>query len=144
MNGAAHSLFVQFRETTCCHKDCGMSFAMPDTFYQRMKETKVSFYCPRGHSQYFVGETEEEKLRKRLQWAEEREKSLRLQQEREREEHRRSLQRQERKTRAAKAVLTKTRKRIQNGVCPCCNRTFQNLMAHMKTKHPNYHKKKGA
>jgi rubrerythrin len=28
--------------------------------------------------------------------------------------------------------------RVKNGVCPCCNRTFQNLMAHMKTKHPGW------
>ncbi len=30
----------------------------------------------------------------------------------------------------------KMRTRVMNGVCPCCNRTFQNLMAHMKTEHP--------
>lgn len=27
-------------------------------------------------------------------------------------------------------------KRIHNGVCPCCNRSFVNLQRHMKTKHP--------
>ena len=27
-------------------------------------------------------------------------------------------------------------KRVHNGVCPCCNRSFQNLQKHMKTKHP--------
>jgi hypothetical protein len=24
------------------------------------------------------------------------------------------------------------------GVCPCCNRTFQQLARHMKAKHPGY------
>ena len=27
---------------------------------------------------------------------------------------------------------------FQNGVCPCCTRTFPNLAAHMKTKHPDF------
>jgi hypothetical protein len=30
------------------------------------------------------------------------------------------------------------RKRIQSGVCPCCNRTFENLGRHMKSKHPAF------
>lgn len=36
------------------------------------------------------------------------------------------------------AQLTKTRKRIANGVCPCCHRTFQNLARHMAGQHPAY------
>lgn len=27
--------------------------------------------------------------------------------------------------------------RAHAGVCPCCNRTFKQLAAHMKTKHPD-------
>jgi hypothetical protein len=27
--------------------------------------------------------------------------------------------------------------RVSAGVCPCCNRTFQNVARHMKTKHPD-------
>jgi hypothetical protein len=27
---------------------------------------------------------------------------------------------------------------VANGVCPCCNRTFQNLARHMAGKHPDY------
>ena len=45
--------------------------------------------------------------------------------------------------RAQKAAKTKLIKRIKNGICPCCNRTFKQLAAHMKNKHPEYveHKK---
>lgn len=32
----------------------------------------------------------------------------------------------------------KMRGRIKNGVCPCCNRTFQNLLSHMRTEHPDF------
>jgi len=37
-----------------------------------------------------------------------------------------------------KGVLARERKRVGNGVCPCCSRHFVNLMRHMKTKHPEH------
>lgn len=36
------------------------------------------------------------------------------------------------------AKVTRIKNRVGNGVCPCCNRTFQNLQRHMHTKHPEY------
>ncbi|WP_165394478.1 helix-turn-helix domain-containing protein [Pseudoxanthomonas winnipegensis] len=30
------------------------------------------------------------------------------------------------------------RQRVMNGVCPCCNRTFENLRRHMHDKHPEF------
>lgn len=30
------------------------------------------------------------------------------------------------------------RNRAAAGVCPCCNRTFEQLGRHMTTKHPEY------
>jgi len=39
---------------------------------------------------------------------------------------------------AAKGQLTKTKRRVANGVCPCCNRTFADLSAHMHGQHPEY------
>lgn len=36
----------------------------------------------------------------------------------------------------AESLLSRKMKRVGNGVCPCCNRTFANLARHMKTKHP--------
>jgi hypothetical protein len=44
----------------------------------------------------------------------------------------------ERRRRAEKAAKTKIKNRVAKGVCPCCNRTFQNLADHMKSKHPDY------
>lgn len=46
----------------------------------------------------------------------------------------------QRALRATKGRLTKTKKRIANGVCPCCNRHFVNLERHMTGKHPDYTK----
>jgi hypothetical protein len=40
--------------------------------------------------------------------------------------------------RSEKAAKTRIKNRIKHGVCPCCTRTFANLAAHMKNKHPDY------
>jgi ssDNA-binding Zn-finger/Zn-ribbon topoisomerase 1 len=44
---------------------------------------------------------------------------------------------------ALKGQLTKERRRVGNGVCPCCNRSFVNLRRHMTAKHPD-HAKEGS
>ncbi|HEX9950777.1 MAG TPA: hypothetical protein VGB53_03340 [Rubricoccaceae bacterium] len=40
-------------------------------------------------------------------------------------------ERQKRRAAAQKGAHTRTKKRIAAGVCPCCNRTFQDLARHM-------------
>lgn len=37
-----------------------------------------------------------------------------------------------------KGQLTKTKKRLAGGVCPCCNRSFVSLAKHMASQHPDY------
>ncbi len=36
------------------------------------------------------------------------------------------------------AAKTRIKNRIAAGVCPCCNRSFQNLSRHMSNKHPTF------
>ena len=43
-----------------------------------------------------------------------------------------------RRLNAQRANVTKLKKRISAGVCPCCTRTFSNLSRHMATQHPDY------
>lgn len=50
----------------------------------------------------------------------------------------RRLESERRAHAATKGQLTKTKKRIANGVCPCCNRSFANLERHMAGQHPDY------
>jgi len=38
----------------------------------------------------------------------------------------------------AKAAAARLQKRVANGVCPCCTRSFANLRRHMETTHPEY------
>lgn len=92
---------------------------------------KAEFYCPNGHTQAFVG-TEMSKLKADLV-----EERRRTEQEKQRREMAEREVVMERKLRMkADRKHAREKKRIVNGVCTCCNRTFANLAAHMKTKHP--------
>lgn len=48
------------------------------------------------------------------------------------------LRETEARRRGEKAAKTRLRNRIVVGVCPCCNRTFQNLHRHMDKMHPEF------
>lgn len=114
-----------FVTETCCN--CGMQFAMTEDFQRRRREDRKSFYCPAGHVQHYTGPSEAQKLKIEL---ERKEQMLSAAQ------ARAATAEQERQqiTRAHR----KMRERVMNGVCPCCNRTFQNLMQHMRSEHPDF------
>jgi len=106
---------------------CGITFAMPSVYERARRNDHDTFYCPSGHGNHFPGKSEEEKLRDRLAS----ERNLREGAERRADATERSL-------RATKGVITKMKKRIGAGVCPCCNRHFTALERHMATQHPEY------
>jgi hypothetical protein len=116
----------------CC--ECGMVFAMPHAVKLRLRRSHALFYCPAGHPQYFSGESDEERLHKELAQAERRVKEWQSEYDQEWKAHKAT----ERRLSATKGVLTRTKKRIAHGVCPCCNRTFANLARHMGGQHPDY------
>lgn len=109
---------------------CGVLYAVGEGFDRARRNDHKAFYCPNGHSKRFSGESDEERLR------------------RERDEARNRLAREqaqhdqtEARLRATKGVVTKQRKkldRVKHGVCPCCNRHFENVEAHMATEHPDF------
>lgn len=129
--GQAVNLWDTF-ETITCFK-CGITFAVPASVRRRWLDSGDSFYCPNGHSQHYTESTVEkqkkeiERLRKEKEWAEQAKYNALDQ-----------ADHAERRASAMKGVNTKIKKRIGNGVCPCCNRTFKNLASHMETKHPKY------
>jgi hypothetical protein len=125
----AYSMTLAVEE--CC--SCGIRFAMPQDFMRQRRVDKAGFYCPNGHSQrYTVGEVE--RLRDELT----REKQRTEQAQAEARHQRERIEQRDRRISAMKGVATKMRKRIAGGVCPCCNRTFQNLGRHMKGQHPTF------
>lgn len=116
---------IKFITEGCC--TCGMPFAMTQDFHNQKLKDHETFYCPKGHPQHYTGKSQEQKLKEQLARKQE---QLDAQQAR----AARLEQQQKQVTRSYK----KMRERVKNGVCPCCNRTFQNLMDHMKTEHPDF------
>jgi hypothetical protein len=106
---------------------CGMLFGISQTYLRKRLEDHKGFYCPNGHANYFPQETEAERLRGQLEFARTRARG---------EERRREVA--ERSLAATKGVVTKLKKRVANGVCPCCNRHFADLQRHMDGQHPDF------
>ena len=120
MRGQVLEIFQPVKLVTeeCCQ--CGVIFGMM-TYYknERLRDQK-QFYCPSGHSQGYVGETEAQKNARLLK--------------EEQARHQRTIAR-ENEERAAKEKAERKLKRVGRGVCPDCNRSFQNLARHMCSKH---------
>lgn len=119
----------------CCK--CESLMLLPKSLHDaaRARAEKLSFFCPHGHAQVFTeGKSDVEKLREQLE-AERRarqkaQQSVAMWQDEARREQRRAA--------AMKGVATRMKNRVKRGVCPCCNRTFSNLAAHMKSQHPEF------
>lgn len=111
----------------CCDSRCGIEFHVPATWMETKSNDHSYFSCPNGHRQHFPQESDEEKLRRRAERAEQ---NLAYEQDR--------AEGAERRESAQKGVVTKLRKRFSAGVCGCCNRHFTNLERHMKSKHPDF------
>ncbi len=104
---------------------CGIPFFVPTKWKNEKVNEHGGFKCPNGCNRIFTAETEKEKLQKEL----DNEKKLRL------KEHE-DLQNKWLDEMGRANKLEKKLKRVHKGVCPCCNRSFENLKKHMETKHP--------
>lgn len=132
-----HDTFTEAAVTVTC-ANCGMPFAVPREWEQAKRRTHGDFWCPNGHPLAFHGPTPAEREAATLRKELEREAAAR----RNAEERAGRLHGSNialgRKLSAAKGQQTKLRKRIGNGVCPCCNRHFTNVERHMTTQHPEW------
>jgi DNA-binding XRE family transcriptional regulator len=117
----------QWFEVTSCGKDgCGQIFAMSKEFYDARQRDGATWYCPSGHPRVFR-ETEAQRLKAEL---------ARAHTDVDRAREAEAMQRQ--KVAQISRSYQRVRTRIRNGVCPCCNRTFDNLARHMSTQHADY------
>lgn len=125
---STHFVDNTYLQTHVCG-DCGILFAAPAEFWTARHKDRRFWSCPNGHQRYFTGPSEADKLRAEL----ERQKQML----------------QAANARAGTAELNlgqvakahrRMRERVMNGVCPCCNRTFQNLRDHMASEHPEFAK----
>jgi hypothetical protein len=109
----------------CC--ECGIRLGMPRDFNDMLHRTHATFYCPVGHGNYYPQKSKEEQLREELEAEQRHSKWL--------QSNRDAI---ERRRQAARGQLTKLKRRVGDGKCPCCNRTFHDLGAHMQREHPDY------
>lgn len=107
--------------------NCGITFGVPRRFESDRRTDHKSFFCPSGHSNYYPGKSDEERLRERVE-----------QLERARDNALARANEAQLEIRARKGVATKLRKKLAHGECPCCRKTFKTLAKHMAAKHPGY------
>ena len=108
---------------------CGIRHAVPSELHRFQKREhdegrKHYVYCPLGHMHAPAGKSNAAELEATLA--------------RERARHdqtRAELETTERRRRAAVGEKTKIQNRVKKGVCPFCNRHFENLRRHMECKH---------
>lgn len=109
---------------------CGIRHAIPEELSHELKQNRNQrVYCPLGHSgvSSVHEKREADQVRERLHA-----------EERRRQAAQDLLLHEERSHAATKGHLTRQRRRVANGVCPCCNRSFPQLERHMKSQHPDY------
>jgi phage terminase Nu1 subunit (DNA packaging protein) len=123
---------------TCC--SCGVRFDVPTEWYTARRNDHEWFYCPNGHRQHYTGKSEAERLRDELA----REKHRAEQAQARVEDLRRQRDHANARVSAHKGVVTKLRKRVALGSCPCCHRKFKDLRDHMRAEHPDWNPEKGA
>jgi RNase P subunit RPR2 len=122
---------------TLTHMDCWNCHAIygvDESARARWKAEGKSWFCPYCGKSTHYGTTDldrekaaRERAERNAQWHRER-----------REEADRARVSAEHATRATKGHLTRLKRRVAAGVCPCCNRTFQDLSRHMAGQHPEY------
>jgi DNA-binding XRE family transcriptional regulator len=103
-----------------CHQ-----FAVLASVKEKWQNTHKSWWCPQcGSCRHYTGETNDQRRLREAQ-----QKATEAQ-----------LRASQAEAKAASVVKSykKIRDRVKNGVCPCCNRTFENLARHMSTQHPDF------
>lgn len=114
---------------------CGGTYAINERRRAECFQTGDGWHCPYCQASWGYSNNNEnarlkrelEAERKRKEWAQQdalRQREARLA--------------AENRERAQKAAKTRLKNRVAKGVCPCCNRTFENLQRHMASKHPTF------
>jgi hypothetical protein len=117
---------------------CGVVFGLEQGFQKQRVGDHKPFYCPNGHSQWYTGKTDKEREIDRLKDELRRTENARSFQAARAQQHAEAAETARRQAAAARGVVTKVKRRIGRGVCPCCNRYFRELHQHMTTQHPDW------
>lgn len=125
-----------FEVIHCAH--CGCPFGLTDDLVGRRRKDGTVFYCPHGHDNYYTpGPTPAQKL-KALQDQLDQQKVRLSQTEADAKWQKSRAENLDRRLSATRGVVTRIKNRVKNGICPECNRSFQDLRRHMECKHPGF------
>lgn len=121
--------------TTINCGQCGGTYAIQEKYRVEKYQVGGSWNCPYCKVSWgYVNNNENATLKKQLEEA-----NARAERERVRKVDALAETNHFRKSRdGMKGALVSTQKRVKNGVCPCCKRTFSCLADHMASKHPDY------
>ena len=132
--GEVYSGYTDLVTMVC--PECGVLYAIPERLRADAEKHggfKHMWCCPNGHELGY-GENVEEKLRRQLE--SERDYAARLAAQRDQAQA--AAKTQKGRATRFKNERDRERNRVAHGVCPCCNRTFQNLERHMASQHPEF------
>lgn len=129
----------RFYDWTC---RCGAEQAMTRDTRAVYLQSHATFYCIHGHqSHYPEGPSEEDKVRRErdrlAQQIAHRDDEIKMWRATA-DDQRAQAVRERNRANGYKGHATRITKRVKAGVCPCCNRTFKQLAAHMANKHPTF------
>jgi len=116
--------------------ECGGTYALDSRYYKEKTECGGFWICPYCRCEWGIPAdgTEIARLKRKLEYQEAQTDTERRRLHSERDRHTRT----QRQLSATRGVVTRTKKRIACGTCPCCKRRFTNLQRHMETQHPKY------
>ena len=127
------NIATTFYVQACPRVGCGVMFGIEDEYDDQRRADAGSFYCPNGHSMSY-GKSEADKLREKLAAVE----RMHAMAQTTITHLSDQCEAAERSARAQRAANTRLRRRVADGVCPCCQRSFANLARHMAGQHPDY------
>ena len=138
MTTATETITLELTRISC--GECDIVFAVPTTWYNRKRGDHTDWTCPNGHVRHFIGQSEAEKLRDEL--ARQKHRTEQAEEDARWQRSQRTIT--ENRLRAHKGVVTKLKKRVAAGSCPCCHRKFRDLRDHMRAEHPDWNPEQGA
>jgi hypothetical protein len=132
--GAVLALAINLESVDC--GECGGSYALNERYINQARAKGGTWHCPYCQTGWGYAEGTEAKLKKQLAA---KEQELQAERERKAAALTRANLAEEARLKLERAVK-KHKTRTAAGTCPCCTRTFKQLAAHMKNKHPDYAK----
>lgn len=125
MSTVAASVILE--QVSC--KKCGGVFALNEKFLKHARNNRGHYNCPYCDTQWSWSESEADRLRAQLAASANELQRVKMDC---------NAERSMRESAERRAVEAQRKiKRVENGLCPCCNRTFRNLRRHMLVRHPN-------